>query len=138
MLPMGSSRRRLLSQSTVRGANSTASKERHGLWRWITRPTLAALPAEDYVFAHWQFARVGLDYHIEVEGFFYSVPFGLIGQQVEVRVTQRTIEAFHKGGRVAAHARRYAGRAHGTQAEHMPNSHRRYAAWSPVSAELRN
>src|SRR3954451_18102463 len=104
---------------------------RRQVFETIEKPALAPLPAEDYVFAHWQFARVGLDYHIEVEGFFYSVPFGLIGQQVEVRVTQRTIEAFHKGGRVAAHARRYAGRAHDTQAEHMPSSHRRYAAWSP-------
>src|SRR3954452_25210638 len=104
---------------------------RRQLFETIEKPALAPLPAEDYVFAHWQFARVGLDYHIEVEGFFYSVPFGLIGQQVEVRVTQRTIEAFHKGGRVAAHPRRYAGRAHGTQTEHMPSSHRRYAAWSP-------
>jgi transposase len=104
---------------------------RRQLFETIEKPALALLPAQDYVFAHWQFARVGLDYHIEVEGFFYSVPFGLIGQQVEVRVTQRTIEAFHKGGRVAAHARRFAGQAHGTQAEHMPSSHRRYAAWSP-------
>jgi transposase len=104
---------------------------RRQLFETIEKPALAPLPAEDYVFAQWKFARVGLDYHIEVEGFFYSVPFGLIGQQVEVRVTQRTIEAFHKGRRVAAHARRYAGRAHGTQAEHMPSSHRRYAAWSP-------
>lgn len=104
---------------------------RRVLFETVERPTLAALPAEDYEFAQWQFARVGLDYHIEVEGFFYSVPFGLIGEQVDVRLTQRTLEAFHKGERVAAHSRRYGGQAHGTQPEHMPASHRHYASWSP-------
>ena len=81
---------------------------RRDLFETVERP-LAALPAEDYEFAQWQFARVGLDYHIEVDGFFYSVPFGLIGEQVDVRLTQRTLEAFHKGERVAAHSRRYGG-----------------------------
>jgi transposase len=104
---------------------------RRELFERIERLTLAALPADDYVFAQWQFARVGLDYHIEVEGFFYSVPFGLIGEQVDVRLTQRTLEAFHKGERVAAHSRRYGGQAHGTKPEHMPASHRHYASWSP-------
>jgi transposase len=103
---------------------------RRQLFEAVERPALRALPAEPYVYAEWQFARVGLDYHIEIRGFFYSVPFGLIGQQLDVRLTERTVEAFHRGSRVAAHERRYNGRAHGTIAEHMPASHRYYANWS--------
>ena len=104
---------------------------RRQLFDAVERSALQPLPAEPYVYAEWQFARVGLDYHIEIHGFFYSVPFGLIGQQVDIRLTERTVEAFHRGSRVAAHERRYNGRAHGTLAEHMPSAHRHYASWSP-------
>ena len=76
-------------------------------------------------------ARVGIDYHVEVEGFFYSVPHTLIREQVDTRATTRTIEVFHRGQRVAAHARRYGGPRHGTEPAHMPSAHRRYAEWSP-------
>jgi transposase len=76
-------------------------------------------------------ARVGPDYHVEVDSFFYSVPHTLIREQVEVCITARTIEVFHRGKRVAAHLRRYGGRLHGTDPEHMPSAHRRYAEWTP-------
>lgn len=104
---------------------------RRHLFQTVEHLALAALPNEDYAFAEWRFARVGMDYHVEFEGFFYSVPHGLIRQQVDVRATSRTIEIFHHGKRVAAHQRRYSGRRHGTDPEHMPSSHRRYADWTP-------
>jgi hypothetical protein len=65
------------------------------------------------------------------QGFFYSVPHALIREQVDTRATARTIEVFHRGKRVAAHARRYGGPRHGTLPEHMPSAHRRYAEWTP-------
>ena len=97
----------------------------------LERPALSALPAVDYEYAEWRLARVGLDYHLEVENFFYSVPHALIRQQVDARITQRTVEIFHRGQRVAAHQRRYGGPRHGTDVEHMPSAHRRYAEWTP-------
>jgi transposase len=105
---------------------------RADLFASIERAALRPLPAADYEFAEWRLARVGVDYHVEVAGFFYSVPHALIRAQVDVRITSRTIEVFHRGQRVAAHARRYGvARRHGTDPEHMPSSHRRYAAWTP-------
>jgi transposase len=92
---------------------------------------LAPLPDADYQFAEWRLARVSLDYHVEVDGFFYSVPHRLIREQIDIRATSRTIELFHRGQRVAAHQRRYGGRRHGTDPDHMPSSHRRYAEWTP-------
>jgi transposase len=89
------------------------------------------LPPEDFEFAEWHLARVGIDYHVEVQGFFYSVPHALIREQVDTRTTARTVEVFHRGKRVAIHARRYGGPRHGTQPEHMPSAHRRYAEWNP-------
>jgi len=104
---------------------------RRHLFETVERPLLSPLPDADYQFAEWRLARVSLDYHVEVDGFFYSVPHRLIREQVDVRATTRTIELFHRGQRVAVHQRRHGGRRHGTDPEHMPSSHRRYAEWTP-------
>jgi transposase len=104
---------------------------RRDLFDSIERSALRALPAQDYEYAEWRLARVGLDYHVEVKDFFYSVPHTLIRAEVDIRVTARTVEIFHRGRRIAAHQRRYGGRRHGTDPDHMPSSHRRYAEWTP-------
>lgn len=104
---------------------------RRQLFEAIERSAMQSLPAEDYEYADWHLARVGIDYHVEVAGFFYSVPHALIREQVDTRATAGTIEVFHRGKRVAAHARRYGGPRHGTQPDHMPSAHRRYAEWNP-------
>lgn len=104
---------------------------RRDLLESVERPALRGLPPTDYEFAEWRLARVGLDYHVEADGFYYSVPHALIRCQVDVRSTARTVEIFHRGQRVAAHARRYGGPRHGTDRDHMPSAHRRYAEWTP-------
>ena len=104
---------------------------RRALFEAVERPAMQALPPEDHEYAEWRLARVGLDYHVEVLGFFYSVPHALIREQVDTRATAGTVEVFHRGKRVAAHARRYNGPRHGTQPEHMPSAHRRHAEWTP-------
>jgi transposase len=104
---------------------------RRQLFETVDRPALAELPDTDHEFAEWRFARVSLDYHVELDGFFYSVPHRLIREQVDTRVTARMVEIFHRGKRVAVHERRYGGRRHGTDPGHMPSSHRRYAEWTP-------
>ena len=104
---------------------------RRQLFETVERPLMQALPQDDYEYAEWHLARVGIDYHVEVQGFLYSVPHSLLREQVDTRATPRTIEIFHRGKRVAAHARRYGGQRHGTLPEHMPSAHRRYAEWTP-------
>ena len=104
---------------------------RRQLFEAIELPVMQPLPEQDYEYAEWRLARVGIDYHVEIQGFFYSVPHALIREQVDTRATTRTIEVFHRGKRVAAHARRYGGPRHGTQPEHMPSAHRRYGEWTP-------
>ena len=104
---------------------------RRELFETIERDALTALPADDWEFAEWRRARVNLDYHIEVHDFLYSVPHALIRAEVDVRITARTVEIFHRGQRVGVHQRRTMGRKHGTDPDHMPSSHRRYAEWTP-------
>lgn len=122
-----------ISEAVVRINNHVIRRlgvTRRHLFETVERPALATLP-EDNEFAEWRLARAGVDYHVEYDGHFYSVPHGLIREQVDLRATSRTIEVFHRGQRVAAHQRRYGGRRHGTNPDHMPSSHRRYADWSP-------
>ncbi|MGA8698049.1 MAG: IS21 family transposase [Xanthobacteraceae bacterium] len=126
-------------QEAVRQMNERPMRRlgisRRELFEAIERPLLRRLPAAEYVYVEWRLARVGLDYHVEIESFFYSVPHSLIRQQVDVCISARTIEVFHRGERVAAHPRRYAGKRHGTDPEHMPSAHRRYAEWTPERFE---
>jgi len=110
---------------------------RRALFEEVERSALKSLPAEVYVFAAWKECRVGLDYHVEVEKHYYSVPHTLLREKVWARITARTVEVFHRGKRVAAHVRSSSNRRHTTVREHMPSSHRRYADWTPESLKRR-
>jgi transposase len=103
---------------------------RRALLEELDRPHLKPLPDEPYAFAEWRLRRVGVDYHVEVEAHFYSVPYRFARNEVEVRLTPRTVEIFLKGERVAAHLRSSGNHRHTTVPEHMPSSHRRYADWT--------
>ncbi|MGI9451603.1 MAG: Mu transposase domain-containing protein, partial [Geminicoccaceae bacterium] len=100
------------------------------LFHQIDKPALSPLPAEAYEYAEWKECRVGIDYHVEIDKHYYSVPHGLIKQQVTARITATTIELFHRGRRVASHLRSRQQRRHTTTREHMPSAHRRYAGWT--------
>ena len=98
----------------------------------IDRPALRALPADAYVFAQWKKVRVHVDYHIEFERHYYSVPHALVGRQLHARYTAHTVELFHHGQRVASHVRSHSPGRHTTVPEHMPEKHRLFAEqWSP-------
>jgi transposase len=103
---------------------------RRQLLEEIDRPALKPLPMESYEFSEWKKCRVGIDYHIEVDHHYYSVPHRFVRAEVEARMTVRTVEAFLKGERIAAHRRSSGNHKHTTTPEHMPSSHRRYAGWT--------
>lgn len=104
---------------------------RRSLFDEIERPALKELPVEPYVYAEWKQCRVGIDYHVEVDKYYYSVPFRLLREVVWARATARTVEVFHRGKRVAAHMRSSSTKKHVTVRDHMPSSHQRYADWTP-------
>ncbi|MEE9588863.1 MAG: IS21 family transposase [Hyphomicrobiaceae bacterium] len=104
---------------------------RHELFEKLDRPALKVLPQEPYEYAEWKKCKAGLDYHVEVDKHYYSVPHTLIRKELWARFTARTVEVFDNGKRVAAHMRGPANRRHTTVREHMPSAHRRYADWTP-------
>jgi transposase len=102
------------------------------LYGKLDRPALQPLPAQPYIFAEWKRERVRLDYHVEVDGHHYSVPYQLVQQPVEIRSTATTVEVLYRGKRVASHARSQEKPGNTTQTSHQPKSHQRYREWTPT------
>lgn len=97
----------------------------------LDHPAMKPLPAQPYEYAEWKKARVNIDYHIEVDQHYYSVPFQLAKTQLDVRLTGSVVEVLHKGRRVASHARSALTHKHTTLADHMPKSHQKHLEWTP-------
>ena len=104
---------------------------RRSLFESLDQPVMRPLPVEAYEYAEWKKARVHIDYHVEVDRHYYSVPYKYIHRKVEVRLTAKTVEVFCQGLRMASHPRSYRKGGHTTLAEHMPKSHREYLDWPP-------
>jgi transposase len=104
---------------------------RRTLFELLEKPAMRALPPRPYEYATWKTATVNIDYHVEVDRHYYSVPYQLARQRCDVRLTASTTEAFFKGRRVASHRRSFKRGSHTTLPEHMPESHRRHLEWTP-------
>jgi transposase len=99
----------------------------------LERPVMRPLPQTRYEFARWRVGlKVNIDYHVESNRHYYSVPYQLVGTRVDVGVTATTVEVFQISRRVASHLRDDTPGRHTTDPAHMPESHRRHAEWSPA------
>jgi transposase len=94
-------------------------------------PLLRPLPAEPFSCRTRKLARVHIDYHVELEGHYYSVPYQLVREQVELRFDACMLEVYHEGVRVALHVRGGRKGQATTDMAHMPETHRAQAAWTP-------
>lgn len=122
--------RRLLDQLNNRPFKKLEGTRR-SLLESLERPVLLSLPQHPYEFARWKKARVNIDYHIDVEGHYYSVPYTLVREQVDVRITATTVEILHSGRRVAAHAQSHRRGGFTTDPAHRPKAHQKHLEWTP-------
>lgn len=104
---------------------------RRSLFEQLDRPALRPLPACRYELATWKGVTVNIDYHVDVDHHHYSVPYQLVRQHGELRLTASTVEVFLRGRRVASHRRSFQRGGYTTLPEHMPESHRRHLEWTP-------
>lgn len=104
---------------------------RASLFAELDKPALQPLPVERYELAEWKSVRANIDYHVEIDRHYYSVPYQLVGRQLEARFTAMTVEIFHRGVRVASHPRSSAAYRHTTNPEHRPKSHQAHLEWTP-------
>lgn len=106
-------------------------QSRRQLYERLDRPALKVLPVRPYEFAEWQKVKANIDYHIEFDEHFYSVPYTLVGETMWCRATHGTVEIIFKGKRIASHPRSYVKHAYSTIPEHRPASHRAHLEWTP-------
>ena len=104
---------------------------RASLFAASDQPALKPLPAEPFQIGEWSRRKVDLDYHVPAADHAYSVPYQLVGRQVDIRLTTSTVEIFHNGLRVASHARSFLSYERTTLRAHQPLSHQRYLEWTP-------
>jgi transposase len=106
-------------------------ESRRQLYERLDRPHLKALPSEPFTYGEWKTARVNIDYHVQLDHHFYSVPHALVHEQVDARMTATTIEIFLRGRRIVSHARSFVRGRHSTMADHMPKAHQKHVEWTP-------
>lgn len=104
---------------------------RRSRYETVDRPALKPLPRTRFVHGEWTRPKVHIDYHVQVDKHFYSVPYEYRGRIVDVRATARTIEVFSNGKRIASHIRSFLQWKPTTLPEHMPSAHRKFKDWSP-------
>jgi transposase len=121
----------LLAQLNTKPMRHYSGASRRDLFERFDRPALRPLPAVPFEYAEWAKARVNIDYHVAVEHHAYSVPFGLVHERVEVRLTAAMVEIFHEGQRVASHRRSAQRGGFTTCPAHRPKSHQAHAEWTP-------
>lgn len=111
---------------------AVTGKSRRELFEEIEKPALRPLPAERFEIYNYKTpTTVHIDYHIEVEKSYYSVPYTLIGETVEVKYNSGVVEVYHKKRRIASHIRTYTKGKYITEDSHMPHEHRQYLEWTP-------
>jgi transposase len=104
---------------------------RRTLFEQLDKPALKPLPQQPYEYAEWKKARVNIDYHVAVDGRYYSVPYQLVNQPLDIRLTATAVECFHKNKRVASHLRAPRSGQYTTVTAHMPKAHQDYLQWTP-------
>jgi transposase len=104
---------------------------RRSVFESIDKPALRPLPGARYEYGDWETHRVNIDYHVAFDHHWYSVPYQLTQKEVEVRATATTVEIFHRGVRVASHARSHVPHQATTVNDHRPKAHQRYLEWTP-------
>ncbi len=108
---------------------------RRSVFESIERTALKSLPPDPYEYTKIGYARAGLDYHINIDGYLYSVPYQHAKQKLEYRQTAKTLEVFFRGKRIASHLRLWIKGKPSTLKDHMPSHHRHYQEehleWTP-------
>lgn len=106
-------------------------ESRHELFFSEEKESLKLLPEERFVYAEWKKARASIDYHVEYDKHYYSVPYKLRGELLQVKATTQRIEIFYNFKKIATHMRSFIPHRHTTIKDHMPDAHRSISEWSP-------
>ncbi|MBS0576443.1 MAG: IS21 family transposase [Proteobacteria bacterium] len=117
----------LLVKLNAKPMRTRGKKSRDELFEELDRPAMRPLPTQPYEYADWKIGvNVPQDYHVVWEGNYYSVPYTLVTKKVNVRVTARVVEVYHRDQMVGSHNRSFEVDRIFTKKEHQPPAHRLY------------
>jgi transposase len=122
--------RELLERLNTRKFRKLNSSRRE-LFETLERPSLKPLPAERYRYIDFRQPTVNIDYHVDVDKHYYSVPYQLIGKKVEAFLSADTVDIFHSNRRIVTHQRSFQKGNYTPLTEHMPKSHQKHLEWTP-------
>jgi len=107
-------------------------KSRTELFDKLDKPVLHPLRANRYLYRQYKNAKVGVDYHIELDGSGYSVPYAYLGKQVDVWYSRNSVTISCQAEVIAVHPRISQPYQDATIIEHMPKEHQyHYEKWNP-------
>lgn len=96
----------------------------------LDQPALQVLPRQPYRYTDIKKVKVNIDYHVEYQQHYYSVPHQYVGETLEVHAGAHLITLYFRDKSIASHPRRfYSGTT--TEATHMPERHRKHHSWTP-------
>lgn len=119
--------------------NTTDFQKRPGTRKSVfeeeEKSTLQQLPPIRFKMTEWKTAKVQLNYHIQVERMYYSVPYEYARESVDIRLTTDLIEVYFKDTRIASHKRLKGDVGqYSTNIDHMPDHHRSYVEHNPENS----
>lgn len=103
---------------------------RHSVFLELDKPALKPLPLEAYEYRQYKSVRVGVDYHVSLDGHYYSVPHRYCGEVIELWFNQHTVECYSQGNKIATHIYSSVTGQHSTIIHHMPKSHQKQSEYS--------
>jgi transposase len=106
-------------------------KSRKELFNELDQPALKGLPVKRFEICNWKKGKVHIDYHIELEGSYYSVPYRYIHKPVEIKYNELSVEIYYEGKRLASHGRIFSRGKFITDESHRPPAHIKYLEWTP-------
>ncbi|MGO9837119.1 MAG: IS21 family transposase [Polyangiaceae bacterium] len=114
----------------------TYGASRDALFERLDKPALRPLPDTGFTCGEWKKVTVNIDYHVDYDGHYYSVPFTRVGETLWARATAATVEIYEgeerrEDKRIDSYPRSYERGRHTTRTEHMPKAHQSHAEWTP-------
>lgn len=96
----------------------------------IDKPALKRLPEVAYQYRQYKAARVGVDYHVALNGHYYSVPHRYCGELLDLWFNQHLVECYFQGEKIATHPYSQIQGANSTRVQHMPQNHQKHSELS--------
>lgn len=122
---------KLIKEKYIHKKIKRLDKSRYELFEDLDKPVLSPLPNIEYEYKEFKLLKVNMDYHVQLDNSYYSVPYQLLHKKVEVWYSNKSVEIYFEGKLIATHPKTFHRGKFITQTAHMASSHKKYLEWNP-------